>query len=435
MQLHKLSSLYKHLLICLTLILSLLFVYNQRDGWKDSQAPGDEMSYVEMAHRFWHFNVHQSITWSPANVMLMSPFIGLLGHETGFKVWRFILFSTISIATYLTIFLIFNSSWYGFILALYSQLFWVPYASPTLQSLIWLLYLVCLSLLTYKTRFLGIVFGLLLNGIYISGVVNTTLAAFVLLTLIFFHKHIFKKTIIIQSIVGLLIFVLLLVYQKFDITKYGAQSAQRGRAGLHHQMSLFIFETGRSKRYLDPNEKVPETYHGHLKAIEKYYLDKFGFSEGDLNNESVDPSTPQFLLDWPWLYKKDPALMTEYAERVLLTFNQSLSSVFQIIFPFGEYNCNDTSYKRGVYSLYLIILLSLPNLIKSFRKNSEFKWPSKLHWLFLTSTLAFFVPLLLVMPLFIYFAPLYPFYIVTIASTSSALVFVLQKIILKFKNK
>lgn len=424
--LRRLASSKKHLILVLLLLLAHAFIFAHRNGWQDAQMPGDEPSYVEKAERFWRSNVYQRMTWSPEYVVLMSPFVGILGQEEGYKVWRFTLFASVSLLAYFAFARMFGSAWFGFVLALNTQLLWAPYASPSLQALAAVIILVCLLLLQGQSKNLGLVFGLLLNGIFVSGVINTIMSAFGALCLFFYARSLFCRRFFYQVSVGVAIFAMMVVSHSYDLTKYPEEALIRGRAGLHHQLSLFIFSSGRSSAYLNPEETVPNTYHGHLEAIERYYKDKFGNTEAFLRSQKMDEKWPAFLLNWPWLIEKDPELMRDYFYQEISTLVGSFYNAFQIILPVEKYDPNTTSRIRGNYHLSLIVVLTLPYLMLLGRKGSpsslQLTWPSRLQLFFTLSTLAIFVPLMLINPLLIYFPPLIPAYLMGIALLSSTLV-------------
>ena len=423
-----------YILLLLFATFALNFAYH--DGWKDAQAPGDEPAYIENAYNYWHsdhfVNIignpgYLNITWSPGYVLLMSPFVGIFGQETGYKIWRFTLFAGTSFMVYFAFSRMFGSAWLGASLALFSQMFIMPYAAPSLQLLACFLYLICLRLLIDKTRFLGFTFGALLNGIFISGTVGGVLFSFGVLCMAFYPRLIFSRRFFIQFLAGAALFGVILHHFNYDILKYSEQATQRGRFGLYHQLSLYIVSSGRSAPYLKPEDDLQnnvDEYHRHLKAIDRYYLDKFGEKEHNLRARRHDEQWPLFLLDWPWMITKDPGLMKEYGQEIFRTLKESLLMSFQIILPFGDYNFNTSSPKRGMYAIPIIFVLMLPHLIGLVRKKPiNYRpppiWPSRLQLLFLLSCLSSLIPLILVKPLSIYFPPLIPCYLMVIALLAS----------------
>lgn len=420
-----------YILLLLLVVFAVNFAY--RDGWENAQGPGDEPAYIESAYNYWHSESFSNtigspgyiqITWSPGYVQLMSPFVGILGKETGYKIWRFTLFAGISFLVYLAFSSMFGSIWFGAALALFSQMFLITYAAPTLQTLVCLIYLICFRLLADKARFLGLLFGILLNGIFISGTVGGVFFAFGVLCLIFYPRLIFSRQFFVQFLAGVALFGAVLHYFGYDITKYSEEAALRGRCGLYHQLSLYIVSSGRSVPYLKPGWDDPiknnvDEYHRHLQAIDRYYLDKFGEREHELRARRHDERWPLFLLDWPWMMAKNPELMREYRHEIFEALKDSALYSFQIILPFGDYNINTTSPKRGMYLIPLMFILILPYLIRLVRKkplaSHGFTWPSRLQILFCLSCLSTLLPLMLVKPLPIYFPPLIPAYLMGIA--------------------
>lgn len=378
--------------------------------------------YIEKAYNYWYSSKHPGpLTWSPGYVQLMSPFVGVFGMETGYKIWRFVLFASISLMVYVTFSRMFCSTWLGASLALFSQMFIMPYAAPSLQLLVCLLYLICLLLLADKTRFLGLAFGILLNGIFISGTLGGVLFSFSVLCMVFYPRLIFSRRFFIQFLASLALLGVMHHHLRYDITTISEVSADRGRAGLYHQLSLYIVSSGRSAPYLKPDDDLQnnvDKYHRHLNAIDRYYLDKFGETEADLRSRRHGEQWPLFLLDWPWMMTKDPELMKEYRQEIFRTLKESLLVSFQISLPFGDYNFNTSSPKRGMYVVPIIFVLMLPHLIGLVRKkpiNPPLVWPSRLQLLFLLSCLSTLIPLILVKPLPIYFPPLIPCYLMGIA--------------------
>lgn len=428
----------RHALILLFLLVVFTFNFAHRNGWKDDQAQGDDPVYIETAYNYWHSDAHPGrITWSPGYVQLMSPFVGVLGKETGYKIWRFILFAGVSLLVYIAFSRMFGSIWLGTALALFSQMFLTPYAAPTLQALVCLLYLFCFSLLADKTRFLGLAFGILLNGIFVSGAVGGVLFSFGILCVIFYPRLIFSRRFFAQFLASVALFGSVLYHLSYGTASnlnYAEEAAQRGRAGLYHQLSLYIVSSGRSTPYLKPGDDDAQNnadeYHRHLKAIDRYYLDKFGEGESDARAYRHDKRWPLFLLDWPWMMAKDPELMREYRHEVLKTLRDSLFGgdkvfgAFEIAFPFGDYGIHTKSFfKRATYNIvsviFLMLILMLPHLIRLARKkpfaSHGFTWPSRLQILFCLSCLSTLLPLMLVKPLPIYFPPLIPAYLMGIA--------------------
>lgn len=428
----------KQLYILLLLLVTFAFNFSHRDGWKDAQGPGDEPAYIESAYTYWRSGVvPDKITWSPGYVLLMSPFVGAFGKETGYKIWRFTLFAGISFLAYVAFSRMFGSAWLGAVLALCAQMFVTPYLAPTLQSLVCLLYLICFCSLTDNTRFLGLTFGILLNGIFVSSTMGFVFFSFGALCLIFFPRLIFSRRFFVQFVASVALFGAMLHNFDYDIRKYPEKAYERGSAGLYHQLSLLIVSSGRSASYLEPGEADPrpgtvDEYHRHLKAVDRYYLDKFGEKEADLRSRRHDERWPEFLLDWPWMMTKDPELMKEYRHQVYATLKDSALHAFQITLPFGEYNINTTSLKRGVFVIPLMLVLMLPPLVRLVLEKPlaplELTWPSRLQILFFLSCLTSLLPLMLVKPLLIYFPPLIPAYLMGIALLNMLFRLGLQKI-------
>ncbi|MBI5937549.1 MAG: hypothetical protein HY850_06855 [Betaproteobacteria bacterium] len=421
----------KHIYIVFLLLAALAINYTHRGGWEDVRPPGDDPTYVESAYDYWHKGAHPgAITWSPVYVQMMSPFVGMLGKKTGYQVWRFAIFAGVTLMAYAALTQMFGTVWFGAALALFSQLFLLPYLAPFLQTVICLLYLLCLYLLAYQTRFIGLVFGLLLNGIFISGALGFVLLSFATLCLIFIPRMVMDRRFWFQVMAGLICFVAVLHNFSYDISRYSEEAAQRGRAGLYHQLSLYIVSSGRSEPYLAPDEADPRQYYSteyerHLKAIDRYYLAKFGETENELRATRHDARWPLFLLDWPWMMERDPELMRGYIVDDLRALRDSLLGSFQTINPFSAYRLDDykvtdraSFVSRAVFNIgsvaLLLFILILPYLAGHLRtKLVQLPGqPSRIQALFLLSTLAALVPLMLVKPLPIYFPPFTPAYLV-----------------------
>src|SRR5438477_7937515 len=88
-----------HIYVSLLLRVTCAYNFAYRDGWKNAQMPGDDPAYVAAARSHWDTSGNQvrGMTWSPGYIALMSPFIGMFGEETGYKLWRFGLFGTVSL--------------------------------------------------------------------------------------------------------------------------------------------------------------------------------------------------------------------------------------------------------------------------------------------------------------------------------------------------
>lgn len=414
----------KHLLVCLLLILAHIAIFTQRGGWMDTLGPGDEPHYVQKADGFWHAGARTGMTWSPGYVALMSPFVGLLGKEVGYTVWRFVVFGGVSILAYLAFARMFGSLWYGAVLGLCAQLFWATYTAPSLQMLAAAILLGCMLMLQRSTRWVGFVLSLLLSSIFVSGIFSTIFAAFLAGCLVFAPRSLFTRRCALQFSTCIVVFALMALTHGYEISTYPQQALDRGRSGLHHQISLFIFNSGRSTAYLNPGETVPDTYRGHLDAIERYYLDKFGHTEGYLRTHRMDDTWPAFLLNWPWLAEKDPDLMREYGGLNLQTLVDSLYNAFQVNLPFGTFDLNETSFLRGNYHAWLAALLLLPALASlALRRSPPWlpSWPSRLPLLLALSSTSILVPIMLIKPLLLYFPPLIPAYLTGAGLVSAGL--------------
>lgn len=430
----------KRLLAMMVLLLAFAFNFWHVDAWEDNQGPGDDPVYVDAAYDYWHHGDHGSMTWSPGYIQLMSPFIGMLGKESGYKVWRFVLFAAVSLAVMGAFTQITGSLWFGTVLATFSQLMLMPYLAPSLQMVICLIYLICVWLLAAKEKYLGLVFGLLLNGLYISGTLNFVLLAFAILCLLFYREAIFTRRFFAQLALGVGLFTAVLHYFSYDIRLYPVEAANRGRAGLYHQLSEYLIKSGRVAPYLTPEEAdparvYPSEYERHLNAFDRYYLAKFGETHDELRAYRHDPHWPLFMLDWPWLLEKQPGLMQGYAMDVLRTLGLSLLGSFQAVNPLTAYRLED--YKptdwapfiyRAIFNIAAVILLLLvlasPHWVARNRKRhvpALPTGPSRLQWLFLLSTLSALVPLLLVKPLPIYFPPFIPAYLTGLLLIAGAL--------------
>jgi len=355
------------------------------------------------------------LTWSPGYEVLMSPFVATLGREQGYKIWRFLVFGGITLLTYFAFIRTLKSIWLGLIIALYVQLLIEPYTTPALQSCTCLVLLLCLLLLSYGTRYLGLVFGLLLNSILITGAITSLLASFSILCLFFYARRLWSRRFVFQLLIGVGVFACFIIHYSYDLSQYPAEALRRGQAGLYHQLSLYIQRSGRSVPYLQPGEDDPtrgvDEYHRHLAAIDRYYVANWGAKEIDLRASIHDKRWPAFLLDWPWMMSKDPKLMKEYGSEVLRTLEDSLRLAFQIAIPFGKYNPNARPSAKNGYALIVVIAFVIPSLVRLIRRRlplSSVEWPSRLQLFFLLSSLSILVPLTLVMPLEIYFPPLIP---------------------------
>lgn len=436
----------RHLLRVLLLLVVFTFNFAHQGGSDSAQAPGDDATYIQSAYDYWQSGAYPgAITWSPSYVQLMSPFVGVLGKEAGYKTWRYLLFAANCLMVYAVFTKMFGSAWMAAVLALFSQLFLMPYLAPSLQMLVCLLYLVGLLLLSGKARSIGFVFAILLNGIFISGVMSFVLFAFGALCLVFYRRLIFSRRFLVQVLCGLVLFVAVLHHFKYDVSKYSEEAAQRGRAGLYHQLSIYIVKSGRVAPYLDAvssQENFSTEDARYRKVIDHYYLEKFGANENDLRAVRHDARWPLFLLDWPWLLEKDPQLMHEYMREVLKTAVISVAGSFQIVDPFRPYRLDD--YKvvgvgsiiwRGVFNVVAVLLLLaaliLPDVVRRDRGQSKTSlvWPSHLQLLFLLSTVAPIVPLMLVKPLPIYFPPFIPAYLVALAFFGRKLSGGLQRVV------
>jgi hypothetical protein len=431
------TSAVKPLYILLLLLAVFAFNFSYHDGWKDGQGGGDEPAYIENAYNYWHSGaVPGQITWSPGYAQLMSPFVGLFGKETGFKIWRFVLFAGVSLLVYAVFSQMFCNAWFGFILALYSQMFWWPYNAPSLQSLACLLYLICFLLLTDKKRFLGLTLGIMMNGIFISGAMGFVFVSFGALSLIFYPRFIISRRFLIQFLACAALFGANLHHLGYDIREYPEIAYVRGSAGLYHQLSLLIVSSGRYVPYLKPGEddhsqnhvgeyrshqERADEYYSHLKAVDRYYLDKFGEKEADLRAHRHDGRWPALLLDWPWMMSKDPELMKEFAQDSFRELKENLWMAFEIILPVRDYHVSSKSPKRGVFVIPLIFVLLLPHFIGLIRKEpiGASVWPSRLQLLLLLSCLGTLIPLTLVKPLIIYFPSLIPAYLMGVALITS----------------
>lgn len=417
----------KPLYILLLLLVAFAFNFTHRDGWKNSQWPGDEPTYIETSYSYYSgvssslFPAGQ-ITWSPGYVQLMSPFIGVLGKETGYKIWRFILFAGVSLLVYAAFSQMFGSAWLGAVLALYSQMFNIPYMAPSLQSLACLIYLICFLLLTAKTRFLGLTLGILMNGIFVSGTVGFVFFCFGALSFIFYPRVFVSRRFLIQFLSCAALFGVNLYHCNFDIRDYPQEAFIRGNVGFYHNLAHLIINTGRSAPYFkpgddEPKENNPDEFHRQQKAKDRYFLDKYGEKFADIRVRRHDERWPKLFLDWPWMMKKDPELMKEHTQEIFRALKESLWYSFEIILPFGDYNINTLSPKRGMYVVPLMFVLLLPHLIGLARRKpiDAPAWPSRLQLLFLLSCLATLIPLTLVKPLIIYFPPLIPSYLMLVA--------------------
>lgn len=143
---------------------------------------------------------------------------------------------------------------------------------------------------------------------------DIVLPTFGVLCLLLCPRLVARRGFLVQGAVGVVVFLLLGVgYFAYDLTTFPGEAVVRGRAGLHRQMSYHILNSGRSDPYLEPGVDVPRESHAHLAAIDQYFVDKFGYGKQHLRHHAMDPRWPAFLLDWPWLMEKDPALMKEFA--------------------------------------------------------------------------------------------------------------------------
>lgn len=424
------SGMAEHVKIMLLLLAAFMINFSFQNGWKDAQGPGDDPVYIQSAYDFWDSGaVPGRITWSPGYVALMSPFVGILGKETGYKAWRFLVFLGASVMAYVAFRRMFGSAWIGATLALYLQTIWQPYVSPSLQLMLCLVLLVCFAMLVEKTRYLGLVFAILINSIYISGAITPVIAAFSILCLVFYPRLIFSARFFAQISLGLLLFLAVLGYFKYDLSSYPEEAGLRGRAGLYHQLSLYILSSGRSQPYYqpgdyDPAQGYPDEYHRHLKAIDRYYQANFGGTEHELRDVRQDKRWPLFFVDWPWLMQKDPGLMKEYALDGIKTFADSVLDAFEAIRPYKDQSYAKRLAYHAIMFVLLLVTLMVPWLVKLTKRRplglDAITRPSKLQMLFALSCLSIVVPLLLVKPLAIYFPPLIPLYLFAAALLATA---------------
>jgi hypothetical protein len=262
-----------------------------------------------------------------------------------------------------------------------------------------------------------------MNGIFISGTVGFVFCCFGALSLIFYPRLFVSRRFLIQFLACAALFGANLHHFGYDIRGYPERAFIRGNVGFYHVLSLYVINSGRTDPYLKPGDdedtgqKNPDEFHKHLRARNRYFLDKFGEEFNDIREHRHDERWPKLLLDWPWMMKKDPELMKEFAQDQFRTLKESLWYSFEIILPFGDYNVNTKSPKRGVYFIPLMLVLMLPHLIGLARRTpiGAPALPSRLQLLFLLSCMATLIPLIVLNPISLYFPPLIPPYLMGVA--------------------
>src|SRR2546422_10004661 len=86
--------------IC-ALVASFFVIFSWHGGWQNGQAPSDDPTYIEKALATWSKGQPADIEFSPLHVDLMAAFVGTLGPETGYKIFRACLLLAASLLLFL----------------------------------------------------------------------------------------------------------------------------------------------------------------------------------------------------------------------------------------------------------------------------------------------------------------------------------------------
>ena len=400
--------------VFLLVILSAV-TYSHRGGWIPNGGVGDEPAYIHSAYLFWTKGAVEHITWSPGYNALMSPFVGIWGESLGFGIWRFVLFTALSLLVYFNFKIISGSRFIAFVLAFYAQNSLIIYESPNVQSLVAVLFLTSMLLLSGSKNRIGIVWSVLLFGVYVSGVMSFVFMSFVIVSLLFFRKLVFSQRFLKQFSLGSALFLGCFIAGNFHKNSFSRTSADRGRAGFYNQLAQFIWSTGRTKKYKDPAAAQLKDFSAAFPYIDKYFAERFGYPIGELREMHIQDGWPSFLLNWPYLWKRDPKLMKAFALDSRSMLVDSLRNMVLAVTPFKKFHPIVPAEEKQDWTILLSSLLlawfSFAIFLSKGARSASPPKPNPRQIAFAICCLSILVPLMLVKPLDLYFPPLIPVYL------------------------
>lgn len=349
-----------HLLALLT-VFSLLYII--RGAWQPDQIFADEPAYIFHAITSWNERQGSSIMFSPFYHDLITPFVAVFfEQETGFAVWKFVLFYGTSVLVYFVIGGL-TRSWVGLIAAIHMNFMIVPIMSGTYLTLALAWMFLALLVLVKRPGAVGLAAGVMLVGLHIRGEFSLILAAFLFLCAVFASRSVFSRRFVMQIIPGVVVFVALVYWHGSTLAEYPRAISLRGSFAYHHQISKTMTEMGYLAKYTDKKWGAVE-----MEALDKAYLEQFGKTQTEFREQGGFN-----LLE---MYAASPDLIREHFRQVLIysmdTFPESV--MLELAWPTQAYSIRQILVDRqrvvlaalGIHGVFLLMAI-LPIVLDRFR--------------------------------------------------------------------
>lgn len=313
-----------YLLLFSSLFLIFLTAFFVLDSWGKTQLlrmGADEPVWVDQALKFYHLGKGSPYAHVPLFHDLIVPFVSgiFFSFETGYIVWKILLFVISSLLFFYVISKISNQ-WIGLLFTINYELMYNFIAFPTYSILAMIFFLFALSVIIHNKKNIGLAAGILLIG----GMVRLELVLFgiVFFTLvtIFCSKLIFTKKFIFQVSIPIIIFISLIYWHGSSITSFPKDYLFRGNQSAVWYVIDYMYYEGYFKKYTDADRgNIP------MDILDNVLIENFGMSLDGLDNSSFFE-----------MYNANPKLIKNRYKKLLGELPNLLTGNFVAKVPYRE---------------------------------------------------------------------------------------------------
>jgi len=333
-------------LLLLSLLIIFLNAYFVLDSWGRKLLlfmGADEPVWIDNAIKYFHEGKGSPYSHVPLFHDLIIPFVTgmFFSFETGYIVWKILLFVVSSILFFYIIYKISNL-WIGFLFTVHYELMLNFVSFPSYSILAMIFFLLALSIIIQNKNNIGIAFGILLIG----GLVRLELILFgiifFILSAVFFYKLVFSKKFIYQVSVPIIIFIALIYWHGSSITSFPKDYLFRGNQSSVWYVIDYMYYKGYFKKYTDAGRgNIP------MDVLDKVLEENFGKNLEGLNNSSFIE-----------MYRANPKIIKDRYKKMVGELPGLLASNFFVKIPYKD--------MRGLYIDIFFIAGLLPFFLLFF---------------------------------------------------------------------
>lgn len=301
-------------LLSLLLLVAHMVMFTWMDGWANSQFACDEDVWLGNALKAWEAGRGHSIAHVPLYCDLVTTFIVPFGLETGFKIWRFLLFFSggvfmlAALARHVRLAV-------AFPLALHFILLTTPYQGGTYSYVATLFVLAYLHFVA-RRQTTGAALGVLFLGSLVRFELFVMFALAAAVTAVARTSLLRSASFWKQAGCALAVFVALLIWHRAAPSQLKDKFLARGGTAVKHFMVDTLYQDGRFERFgVTRGQVTPE-------FMDEVFREVFGHPMSELKEFSL-----------PYLYSLNPDFVEHHYRRVFSEASGMLGDTYRVILP------------------------------------------------------------------------------------------------------